>query len=69
MLLQCCISCKFHIINIEDDRETSFCSKENCWARYSRCVAQKALEHFIRNELVRAERTFTALELLYSGEE
>ncbi len=28
----------------------SYCQKENCWSRFSKCVANKALDRFLEQE-------------------
>ena len=53
MLLKSCLDCRYHEITDESGEQTSHCSKENCYARYTKCVAQKALITFLKNESCR----------------
>jgi hypothetical protein len=50
MLLYCCLACNDHIIETHDDTKFSYCLKENCWSRYSRCVADKALTRYLSEQ-------------------
>jgi hypothetical protein len=34
----------------EDDGRSSYCGKEGCWAVYTNCVTQKAVERFLIEE-------------------
>ncbi|MBW2072742.1 MAG: hypothetical protein JRI89_16000 [Deltaproteobacteria bacterium] len=67
MILQCCLDCDHHLITGEGANKTSFCSKENCWARYSRCVAEKALDLFLAKKQLHPS-SISALELLYRSD-
>jgi hypothetical protein len=68
MLIKSCLSCKFHEIKEEGGERISRCLKENCYARYSKCIAQKALENFLRKETTDRDRPFSALTQTYSLE-
>lgn len=52
MLLKCCISCEHHMVRTEDRAKNSYCSKENCWSRYSKCINEKALDYFIKDQCI-----------------
>jgi hypothetical protein len=69
MVLQCCIACEHHVVKLNGAKEMSHCTKENCWAKYSKCVALKALERFLNSEGVDRQRRFSALAHVYSNEE
>ena len=43
MMIKSCLTCKFHEIKPDGKEETSHCRRENCYSRYSKCVAEKAL--------------------------
>jgi hypothetical protein len=61
MLLKCCLNCRYHEITDELGEGTSRCSKENCYCRYTKCIAQKALNRFLKDESSRENRPFSAL--------
>jgi hypothetical protein len=64
MLVKSCLSCRYHEITDECDEQTSHCKKENCYSRYTKCIAQKALTIFLKNESFAQNRGFSALTLL-----
>ena len=68
MLLRSCFICDYHEIRSDDGARQSFCRKENCWSRYSKCVARRAIQRFLDEERLGAPRTFSALSHVY-GEE
>ncbi len=68
MLLRSCFVCQHHEIREEDEDRHSFCRKENCWSRYSKCVAQLAMQRFLEQERVESPRPFSAISHVY-GEE
>ena len=53
MLIKSCLQCKFHEMKEEQKEKMSYCSRENCWSQYSKCVLFKALNHFLEQECVR----------------
>ncbi|PIX26205.1 MAG: hypothetical protein COZ69_01210 [Deltaproteobacteria bacterium CG_4_8_14_3_um_filter_45_9] len=61
MIIKSCISCKFHEIKLDGKEETSHCRRENCWSRYSKCIAEKALERFLEQESSEHNRPFSVL--------
>jgi hypothetical protein len=68
MLLRSCFVCDGHEIRGEEGVRQSFCRKENCWSRYSKCVARRAIQRFIEEERLDVARNFSALSHVY-GEE
>lgn len=65
MLLKSCFICPHHEIRKEEGTSHSFCQKENCWSRYSRCLARKAVEKFIQEDRLDMPRGFSALSHVY----
>ncbi len=53
MLIKSCINCKYHEIAKESNEQTSHCSKENCYSRFSKCIVQKSLNRFLESESFR----------------
>jgi len=68
MLIKSCFSCKYHEIKQDEKEEMSHCRRENCWSRYSKCVANKALDRFLEQESSDRNRPFSALTHMYSQE-
>ena len=52
MLIKACFECKFHKIKQDEGMQTSYCRKESCWARYSKCIELKAVERFLNEERI-----------------
>jgi hypothetical protein len=50
MLIKSCFHCNFHEIKQEENEQMSHCQKENCWSRFSKCIANKALDRFLDQE-------------------
>jgi hypothetical protein len=50
MIIKFCLGCKYHMIREEGRERTSYCARENCWSRFSRCIDTKALERFLKQE-------------------
>lgn len=50
MLIKACFQCQFHEIKKEEEAQKSYCRKESCWAEYSDCITQKAVERFLDEE-------------------
>ncbi len=50
MLIGSCFDCEFHLIKEEEKEQISYCQKENCWSRFSKCLAKKALDRFLEFE-------------------
>ena len=57
MLLKSCLNCSYHEITNEFGEQTSRCSKENCYSRYTKCIAYKALTSFLEDEGIRQNRS------------
>jgi hypothetical protein len=65
MLIKSCLPCKFHEIKQGEKEKMSHCLRENCYSRYSKCVAEKALNRFLEQESLRSEFLFSTLEQTY----
>ena len=50
MVIKSCLKCEFHQIKQEMDSLTSYCRRENCWSRFSRCVISISLIRFLKEE-------------------
>lgn len=50
MIIKSCINCRFHEVREEEENKMSYCKKECCWAQYSDCIIQKALDRFLKEE-------------------
>ena len=55
MQIKSCSDCKFHETKREVDQKMSYCARENCWSEYSKCVAIKALKHFLQIDTLKDE--------------
>jgi hypothetical protein len=68
MLLKPCLDCRHHEIRYES-RAVSYCTKENCFSSHSRCISQKALRQYIKDNQVQGPlKTSESLEILYHSE-
>jgi hypothetical protein len=57
MLINPCLHCKFHEIKQnEEEEKISTCQRENCYSRFSKCIAEKALKTFLQKESSEHER-------------
>jgi hypothetical protein len=56
MLIKSCLDCKFHEMKKEEEEKTSYCRRENCYSRFSKCIVEKALERFLQQESSEYER-------------
>ena len=61
MLIRSCLICKFHEFRLIENERMSFCQKENCYSRYSKCVANKALNRFLEQESSQGGRSSSAI--------
>ncbi len=52
MLLNYCLSCAFHQEKSEDAERYSYCSRENCYSQFSKCLSKHALQRFLSQESV-----------------
>jgi hypothetical protein len=50
MIIKSCLDCKYHVFREEGREQTSYCGRENCWSRFSKCIDLKALERFLKQE-------------------
>ena len=50
MLIKSCLDCKCHEMRKGEEEKMSYCQRENCYSRYSKCVAEKALVRFLEQE-------------------
>jgi hypothetical protein len=62
MILRSCFDCKFHEIRDHDSGQKSRCGRENCWSEFSRCIDQRALDHFLKQDCVAPGEPFAAPE-------
>jgi len=53
MVIISCIHCDFHEIRKDDREEISYCRKENCFSRHTKCILKKALENFLKQQEVK----------------
>ena len=68
MLLKSCLDCEYHEITDEPMGRGSLCLKENCYSRYSTCIAQKTFDRFLNGESPQKGRPLSALTDLYRWE-
>ncbi len=59
MLLKSCLNCRYHEITDEWKEVTSRCLKENCYSRFSRCIVEKGLNRFLKDESLREDGFFS----------
>jgi hypothetical protein len=65
MLIKSCFNCEFHKIKRGENEQMSYCRRENCFSRYSKCVAIKALDKFLEEGSSKRDRHFSALTHVY----
>lgn len=68
MLIKTCFNCKYHQVKEGENKENSYCMREKCWSRYSKCIANKALNRFLKEERSNCYSSFSALTHMYSSE-
>lgn len=68
MLIKSCLQCKYHEIKQVENEQMSHCRRENCWSRYSKCVANTALNRFLEQETSDRDRPFSAIDRFYTCE-
>jgi len=61
MTIKCCFQCEFHSVKQEGKEHMSYCQKENCWSRFSKCVAKKALYKFLEQEGSKFDRQLSVI--------
>jgi hypothetical protein len=66
MILRTCLSCTHHKVREELETRVSYCLKENCLSQYSKCIAERAIEQFLKRDRLEAYHSFSALAHLYS---
>ena len=52
MLIKYCLTCAFHEAKSEGSGEFSYCSRENCYSEFSKCLSKHALKRFLDQEAV-----------------
>ena len=68
MLLKPCIDCQSHEVR-HQSAPLSYCRKENCFSEHSRCITNKALRQFLRENRVRGPGNRSlALDILYQSD-
>ena len=50
MIIKACLECNYHKVKKAEEEQSSYCGKESCWAVFSNCVAQKAMDRFLSEE-------------------
>ena len=50
MLIRSCFQCKFHEVKEVNSEKISGCGRENCYSRFSKCIANKALNRYLEQE-------------------
>jgi hypothetical protein len=50
MVMRSCFHCEFHEVKQEENEQMSHCQKDNCWSRFSKCVANKALSRYLEQK-------------------
>jgi hypothetical protein len=55
MILRCCLQCENHIVKEEAEEKMSYCSRENCWSEFSKCLMKTALKELIKKERISAQ--------------
>jgi hypothetical protein len=60
MIIKSCSECESHKIKEEKSEQVSYCQKENCWSRFSKCVAKKALNRYLEQEGLKLDHSLSA---------
>ena len=68
MLIKTCFTCEFHEIKQSGNEKTSYCRRENCWSKFSKCISKKALSRFLEQESQERDRPFSAVTHFYPRE-
>jgi len=58
---QFCSNCEYHQIKEDGKEKMSYCVRENSYSRYSKCIANKALNRFLEQESQEPDRLFSAI--------
>jgi hypothetical protein len=67
MIIKSCLNCEFHDVKLEFKEELSYCRRENCWSQYSKCVAIRALNQFLKQESCDCAGPLSTSGQAYSG--
>jgi hypothetical protein len=67
MVIKSCFQCEVHYVKQGEKEQMSYCRKENCWSRFSKCIVKKAIESYLEQESSDGNRPFSALAHLYSS--
>ena len=65
MLIKTCLDFKFHEVKEEGRERISRCLREDCYSRYSKCVAGKALDRFLEQESLKNELLSSTFKQTY----
>jgi hypothetical protein len=52
MLIRLCLTCAFHQEKKEGSEVFSYCSRENCFSEFSKCLSNHALKRFLDQEAI-----------------
>ena len=69
MLIKSCSNCNFHEIRKKGKEKMSYCGRENCFSRYTKCIANKALNRFLEQESPELDRPLSATSQFYPLEQ
>jgi hypothetical protein len=50
VVIRYCNQCTFHEGRYDEKEEKSYCSKENCWSEFSKCLSRHAMKRFLEEE-------------------
>ena len=50
MVIKYCFQCAFHEKKQDEEKQMSYCSKENCWSEFSKCLSKQALKKFLEEQ-------------------
>ena len=60
MLINYCLTCAFHEEKGENGERYSYCSRENCYSQFSKCLSKHALQRFLDQETLSAKKKESA---------
>jgi hypothetical protein len=61
MLIKYCLPCVFHQEKEEKSERYSYCSRENCYSQFSKCLSKHALQKFLDQESLSMQKETTAV--------
>lgn len=67
MVINSCLTCEYHEIRVLEE-PVSYCLKEGCWSRFSKCIARKAIESFLEQDRIQPIKPFSAIAHAYNKE-